>query len=85
MLLDGTAIETGQLAVLEPGSPARLEAGTSARLMLVGGEPLDGRRFIYWNFVARSRERIEVAKTDWAESRFDPIPGETEFIPPPWL
>ena len=50
-----------------------------------GGEPLDGRRFIYWNFVARSRERIEVAKADWAESRFDPIPGEAEFIPPPWL
>ncbi|MDS4021072.1 MAG: pirin family protein [Candidatus Competibacter sp.] len=85
LLLDGTAIETGQLAVLEPGSPVRLEAGTSARLMLVGGEPLDGRRFIYWNFVARSRERIEVAKADWAESRFDPIPGESEFIPPPWL
>lgn len=85
LLLGGTPVETGQLVVLEAGWPARLEAETTARLMLVGGEPLDGRRIIYWNFVARTRERIELAKADWAASRFDPIPGETEFIPPPWL
>jgi redox-sensitive bicupin YhaK (pirin superfamily) len=52
--------------------------------MVFGGEPLEGRRFIYWNFVARSRERIEIAKADWVAGRFTPVPGETEFIPPPW-
>jgi len=80
----GIPIEPGHLAVLTPGQPVRLEAETAARLMVLGGEPLDGRRFIYWNFVARSRERIEAAKTDWAAGRFAPVPGETEFIPPPW-
>ena len=80
----GTPLEPGHLAVLTPGPPVRLEAETAARLMVVGGAPLDGRRFLYWNFVARGRERIEAAKADWAAGRFAPVPGETEFIPPPW-
>ncbi len=80
----GIPIEPGHLAVLTPGRPVRLEAETVARLMVLGGEPLDGRRFIYWNFVARSRERIEVAKADWAAGQFMPVPGETESIPLPW-
>ena len=80
----GTPLEPGHLAVLTPGRPVRLAAETATRLMVVGGAPLDGRRFLYWNFVARSRERIEAAKADWAAGRFAPVPGETEFIPPPW-
>ena len=80
----GTPLEPGHLAVLTPGRPVRLAAETAARLMVVGGAPLDGRRFLYWNFVARDRERIEAAKADWAAGRFAPVPGETEFIPPPW-
>ena len=79
-----TPLEPGHLAVLTPGRPVRLEAETAARLMVVGGEPLDDRRFLYWNFVARDRERIEAAKADWVAGRFAPVPGETEFIPPPW-
>ena len=81
----GTPLEPGQLAVLTPGPSVRLEAETAVRLMIVGGAPLDGRRFLYWNFVARRRERIETAKADWAAGRFVPVPGETECIPPPWL
>ncbi|HHW77071.1 MAG TPA: pirin family protein [Xanthomonadaceae bacterium] len=77
-------LATGRLAVLTPDRTVRLEARAPARLMLLGGAPLDGRRFVYWNFVARTRERIEAAKADWAEGRFAPIPGETEFIPAPW-
>ena len=84
LLVAGIPIEPGHLAVLTPGRPVRLKAETAARLMVLGGEPLDGRRFIYWNFVARSRERIEVAKADWAAGRFTLVPGETELIPPPW-
>ena len=80
----GTPLEPGQLAVLTPGQSVRLEAETAVRLMVIGGAPLDGRRFLYWNFVARRRERIETAKADWAAGRFAPVPGETECIPPPW-
>jgi hypothetical protein len=51
--------------------------------MLHDGEPLDGRRHIWWNFVHSSRERIEQAKSDWRDGRFAPVPGETESIPLP--
>jgi redox-sensitive bicupin YhaK (pirin superfamily) len=52
--------------------------------MLLGGEPMDGERHIWWNFVSSSKERIERAKRDWREGRFAKIPGDdTEFIPLP--
>ncbi len=85
LAVDGEPLAAGQLAVLAPGQTVRLEARTPVRLMLLGGAPLDGKRFIYWNFVASTRERIEQAKADWAEGRFVTVPGETEFIPAPWL
>ncbi len=84
LAVDGEPLAAGQLAVLAPSQTVRLQARTPVRLMLLGGAPLDGKRLIYWNFVARSRERIEQAKADWAEGRFVPVPGEIEFIPAPW-
>ncbi|WP_151447134.1 pirin family protein [Lacisediminimonas profundi] len=77
----------GQLLVLKPGTPVTLAATGSgpARVMLLGGEPMDGRRYLTWNFVSSSAERIEQAKEDWRQQRFDPVPGESEFIPLPDL
>ena len=55
-----------------------------ARLLLLGGAAMDGPRFIFWNFVSSSRERIEQAKADWKAGRFGKVPGdEKEFIPLP--
>jgi hypothetical protein len=51
--------------------------------MLLGGAPLDGSRFIEWNFVSSSREKIDAAKLAWSEQRMGHVPGETEFIPLP--
>ena len=81
--LDGTQFETGSMIVLEPDAAANIRALTEARLLLLGGAPLEGRRYIWWNFVASSRERIEQAKNDWVQMRFGMVPGETEFIPLP--
>ncbi|WP_343714135.1 pirin family protein [Inquilinus sp.] len=72
-----------QLLVLRPGDPVAVEALEETRLMVFGGEPLDGPRRLWWNFVARSRERIEQAKEDWREGRFGTIPDETERLPLP--
>ncbi|CAN5450462.1 pirin family protein [soil metagenome] len=73
-----------QLLVLKPGKALTLAAGTAgARFMLLGGEPMDGPRYLAWNFVSSSAERIEQAKLDWRERRFAGVPGETEFIPLP--
>jgi len=76
---------TPQLIVLRRGASVTLAGGGPAvtRLVLLGGEPMDGPRFLAWNFVASSPERLEQAKEDWRRQRFAPVPGETEFIPLP--
>ena len=74
----------GRLLVFASGVPVTLEAeGGPVRLVLIGGAPLDGPRFVWWNFVSSSRERIDRAREDWTARRFAPVPGETEFIPLP--
>jgi redox-sensitive bicupin YhaK (pirin superfamily) len=80
--IDGEPLPVGHMAVLAPGAGATLTARTDARAMLIGGEPV-GERFIWWNFVSSSRERIERAKDDWRNQRFARVTGETEFIPLP--
>jgi hypothetical protein len=79
----GTALEPGAMAVLAAGADVEIRADTTSVVMLVGGEKMHGARFIWWNFVSSSRERIEQAKADWREDRFPPVPGETERIPLP--
>lgn len=81
--IDGDVHEAGRLLVFRRGAEIVIRAKTAARLVLLGGEPLDGPRHVWWNFVSSSRERIEQAKADWREGRFAPVPGETEFIPLP--
>jgi hypothetical protein len=77
-------IGPGVMAVLRPGAEVAFEAEEPARVMLLGGAPLDGDRHIWWNFVSSSKERIERAKDDWRQGRFGKVPGdETEFIPLP--
>ena len=79
--------EQGQLLVLKPGATVTLAAteNRGARVMLLGGEPMDGPRYLTWNFVSSSADRIEQAKEDWKAQRFPQVPGETEFIPLPDL
>jgi redox-sensitive bicupin YhaK (pirin superfamily) len=73
----------GRLLVLRHGATVALRAAAPARLLLLGGEPADGPRHVWWNFVASTRERIERAADDWAAGRFAPVPGEAERIPLP--
>jgi redox-sensitive bicupin YhaK (pirin superfamily) len=86
----GETYEAGRMMVFRPGDNLSLQAGPmGARVMLLGGETLEGSRYIWWNFVASSQERIEEAKEawragDWASGRFHLPPGDdAEFIPLP--
>jgi len=81
--LAGERFAAGQMLVLKPGQAVTLRGSSSARCMLLGGEPADGPRHIWWNFVSSSLERIEQAKADWRAGRFAAVPDETEFIPLP--
>ena len=80
----GDTFEAGRLLVFRPGDRISILAVSQARLMLIGGEPMDGPRHIWWNFVSSSRDRIRAAAEDWKQRRFTPVPGdELEFIPLP--
>jgi redox-sensitive bicupin YhaK (pirin superfamily) len=79
----GDSFPASQLLVFRAGDAIELKAPAGARLILLGGEPMDGPRHLWWNFVSSSQERIEQAKADWRAGRFAAVPGETEFIPLP--
>jgi redox-sensitive bicupin YhaK (pirin superfamily) len=82
--LDGQPLEQFALYILRPGHEARLTSATGARLMLMGGQAFATQRFVFWNFVSSSRDRINQAKHDWKALRFPLIPGDDqEFIPLP--
>src|SRR5205814_8927820 len=80
---DGRTFDAGQLLVFQPGTSASISTAAKARVLLLGGEPLDGPRFVWWNFVSSRKERIAQAADDWQARRFAAIPGEPEFIPLP--
>ena len=81
--IGGDSFEEGRMLVFRAGDPVTVTAGGPARVLLLGGAPLDGPRHLWWNFVSSSTERIEQAKADWREGRFPQVPGETEFTPLP--
>jgi len=83
VVVDERTVPRGVLAVLDASRPARLRAPTAARIALVGGDPLDGRRFLWWNFVSSRKERIVEAADAWAARAMGAIEGDTEFIPLP--
>jgi redox-sensitive bicupin YhaK (pirin superfamily) len=80
----GDSFESGSLVVFKPSDEITITAKSAARIQPLGGEPMDGPRYIWWNFVSSSQERIDQAKEDWRQKRFDSVPGDTEeFIPLP--
>ncbi|MBV8578212.1 MAG: pirin family protein, partial [Acetobacteraceae bacterium] len=83
----GIRFEAGRMVLFRTGDQIGLRAGSEgARLLLLGGAVMDGPRFIFWNFVSSSRERIEQAKADWKAGHFAKVTGDDkEFIPLPEL
>lgn len=86
----GQEFEAGRMMVFRPGDTITVAGGErGARLMILGGATLSGPRYIWWNFVASSQERIEAAKAewraqDWGNGRFDlPADDRDEHIPLP--
>jgi redox-sensitive bicupin YhaK (pirin superfamily) len=81
--VDGRPVGRGTLVVLDADRPVRVGTGAGARFVLIGGEPLDGRRLIWWNFVSTRKERIVAAAEAWQAQRMGGIDGDPSFIPLP--
>jgi len=80
--IDSQSMTSGLMAIACAGKKVRLEATIDSHVLIIGGANM-GKRHIWWNFVSSSKERIEQAKGDWRENRYQGILGETEFIPLP--
>lgn len=83
LVIDEQQYDAAQMLVLAPGEEIPVTAMSNSHFVVLGGEPLDGPRHVWWNFVSSRLERIEEAKDDWREKRFPCVPGETEWIPLP--
>ncbi|GAB1405292.1 pirin family protein [Lentimicrobium sp.] len=81
--LSGRAYSSGQMLVFAKNEQAIIRAKIDSEIMILGGEPL-GERFIWWNFVSSSKERIEQARNDWKTGKIILPPNDNkEFIPLP--
>jgi redox-sensitive bicupin YhaK (pirin superfamily) len=83
--IDGVGFGPGRLIVLKPGVAVALRAKSAAFLAALGGDIFAEPRFMWWNFVSSSRERIFAARADWEAGRFASVEGDPEFIPAPEL
>jgi redox-sensitive bicupin YhaK (pirin superfamily) len=84
--VEGVIVKPRTMALIDGQEPVRLHAKSAATVMLLGGAPLDGERFLSWNFVASSKALIEAAKDSWASypnAQFPEVPGDDEWIPLP--
>lgn len=81
--IDGTTYDPGQMVLLTPGTSITASLAQQTRAMYIAGEPFPEARHIWWNFVSSRLERIEQAKRDWRDGRFESVPDEHEFIPLP--
>jgi redox-sensitive bicupin YhaK (pirin superfamily) len=79
----GDKFSEGKLLIFKPGDRITVRALSPSRIVMLGGAPMDGPRYIWWNFVSSRKERIEEAKADWKAGRFAAVPGDSEFIPLP--
>lgn len=81
--VDGELVPAHTLAMLVPGEVSSIVAGSGARLMVIGGDALDGPRFMWWNFVSSRKERIVQAAQDWEQQAMGQVAGDAEWIPLP--
>jgi len=83
-VIDGEdVIEAGQMLISKMEDECTLELAANTQLLLFGGQPLPEERFLHWNFVSHSKERLEKAKDDWVNKRFPKVPGDDTYIPLP--
>lgn len=81
---DGTdRIGQGQMLISKSEDQCKIKLTSGTRLMIFGGQPLPEPRYLYWNFVSSSKERLEQAKRDWRDKKFPKVPGDNTYVPLP--
>jgi redox-sensitive bicupin YhaK (pirin superfamily) len=83
LLIEEQPFSPGTMVVFKPGAEPLMSSDVSTRILLLGGARITDPRYIWWNFVSSSKDRIEAAKNDWRERRFAGVPGDDGYIPLP--
>lgn len=81
--VDDQAVLPGQMLISKTEDACQLHLGDDSSVLVFGGSPLPEERFMYWNFVSHSKERLEKAKDDWRNKRFPQVPNDETYIPLP--
>ncbi len=83
-VLDGEdCVKAGQMLISKTEDECHITLEPQTRLLMFGGQPFPEARYLYWNFVSSSKERLEQAKEDWKNKRFPKVPGDETYIPLP--
>lgn len=80
---EGNTYQPRQIMITKDSKLCEFELGENSTVYIFGGDPFPEERFINWNFVSSSKERIQQAKEDWINQQFPKVPGETDFVPYP--
>jgi redox-sensitive bicupin YhaK (pirin superfamily) len=81
--VDEQLVVPGQMLISKTEDACQLHLGDDTWVLIFGGQPLPEERFMFWNFVSHSKERLEIAKDDWRNKRFPKVPGDATYIPLP--
>ena len=79
----GETIKQGQMLISKSNEECEITLTKGTHLLIFGGAPLPEERFLMWNFVSSSKERLEQAKKDWTDNKFPKVPGDETYIPFP--
>jgi redox-sensitive bicupin YhaK (pirin superfamily) len=85
IISDGQKVEAGQMLISKTDDECEICMEKGSQILLFGGEPLPEERFLSWNFVSHSKERLKQAKEDWDNKKFPKVPGDETYIPFPIL
>ena len=80
---EGEMVESGQMLISKTENECTVDLGANTRLLLFGGQAFPEERFLSWNFVSHSKERLAQAKEDWDAKRFPKVEGDDTYIPFP--
>ncbi len=83
MISEGNEYGPRQILIAKDSQLCEFHLNPNSTVYIFGGYPFPEKRFLDWNFVSSSQERLKKAKEDWIAQRFPAVPGETEFVPYP--
>jgi redox-sensitive bicupin YhaK (pirin superfamily) len=83
IVVEDQTVEAGQMLISKSDDECEIAMSKDTQLLLFGGEALPEERFLLWNFVSHSKERLQQAKQDWIDEKFPKVPGDNTYIPFP--